>query len=64
MYKNQLFSLILAVCPAPILINQTKEPIPQSVIDGATKTCKREYNKCLKKLIKRPGHQNYWAICG
>lgn len=51
-------------CPPTIIENQTKEPVAQEVVDAAKKVCKTRYKKCLKKLIKRPGDQNYWAICG
>lgn len=53
-----------AACPATVLENETSDPINPLAISGATKTCRVRYKKCLKKLIKKPGHENYWAICG
>ena len=58
--------MILFTCVATIMINLSGYPWNQHDIDTkerAVKTCKKDYNDCLKKFIKKEPRV-YNAICG
>lgn len=58
--------MIAFVCAATIIVNLSTEPLnkrDRRSFEAAKITCKRTYNDCLKKFIKK-APLTYNAICG
>lgn len=58
--------MINFICAATIVVNMSSEPLnkrDKRSMESARITCKRAYNDCLKKFIKKEP-LTYNAICG
>jgi len=58
--------MFLLICAATTIINSSGEPWNDQDRRNVTASrvhCKREYNDCLKKFIKKKA-RTYHAICG